>query len=56
MDQKHARNTAGLALSNQSTVEPHMVRRSHPNAKYRGLAIDGNASGANPVLDLAARR
>jgi hypothetical protein len=56
MDQEHSRDTASLALANQAAIEPNMVRRSDANAKYGGLAIDGNASSANPVLDLAARR
>jgi hypothetical protein len=55
MNHKHPRNSASWALANQAAVEPHMVRRSHPNAKYGGLAINGNASCANPLLDLAAR-
>jgi hypothetical protein len=56
MDQKHPRSTTSLTLANQAAVEPHMVRRSDANAEYGGLAIDGNASRANPVLDLAPRR
>jgi hypothetical protein len=55
MDQKHPRSSANLALANQAAVESHMVRRSHSNAKYGGLAINGNSSCANPLLDLAAR-
>jgi hypothetical protein len=55
MDQKHPRSSTSLALANQAAVEPHMVRRSHSNAKYGRLAINGNSSCANPVLDLAAR-
>jgi hypothetical protein len=55
MDQKHSLNTANLALANQATVEPYMVRRPHSNTKYSGLAINSNASCANPVFDLSAR-
>jgi hypothetical protein len=56
MDQKYPLNTANLALANQATVEPHMVRRLHSNAKYGGLTINSNASCANPLFDLSARR
>ena len=56
MDQKHPRSTASLALANQTTVEPHMIRRANSNTQYRRLTIDGNASCANPLLNLAARR
>jgi hypothetical protein len=55
MDQKRPRNSANLALANQAAVEPHMVGRSHSNAKDGRLAINGNASCANPLLDLATR-
>jgi hypothetical protein len=56
MDQKHPPDTASLALANRATVEPYMVRRPDSNSKYSGLAINGNAPGTNPLLDLATRR
>jgi hypothetical protein len=55
MDQKRPRSSANLAVSNQAAVEPHMVGRPHSNAKHGRLAINGNASRTNPVLDLATR-
>jgi hypothetical protein len=54
MDQKHPRDTAGRTLANEATVEPHMISRPHSNAQYSGFAIDGNASCANPLLNLAS--
>jgi hypothetical protein len=56
MNQKHTRSAASLALANQSAIEPHVVMASDSNAEYRRLTVDGNASCANPVLHLAARR
>jgi hypothetical protein len=56
MDQEHPRNTASRTLANQTTIEPHMIGRPHSNAEYGRLAINGNASSANPILDLTARR
>jgi len=56
MDQEHPRSASGRTLANQTTIEPHMIRRPHSNAEYGRLAINGNASSANPILDLTARR
>jgi hypothetical protein len=56
MDQEHPRNTASRTLANQTTIEPHMIGRLYSNAQYGRLAINGNASSSNPILDLTARR
>jgi len=46
---------ARLALPNEAAVEAQLVRRGNTDTQNRGLAVDGDTPGANPILHLATR-
>jgi hypothetical protein len=55
VDDKRRGAAARLTLTNQAAIETQLIRMRHASAENSGLAVDGNAAGANPVLCLATR-
>lgn len=56
MDEKNAGLTTCLTLPNQPAIEPNLIGGADTNSQDGQLAVNGDASGTNPVLDLTARR
>jgi hypothetical protein len=55
VDEEDVASASGMYLANETAIEPYLVGRSHPYAKYCGLAVDRNTPRADPLFNFAPR-